>query len=402
MPTPPSRPPAAAVLGCLAFALIGWSGLLVPSLVRSIEHDFGQTDAGLGLFYLLNALMYGTGVLGGTVVTHRLGRRPVLAGGAGLAALGLGLLATAGTWPIFVLAVIPFGIGCGTIDGAGNGLILDLFPSARGRALNFLHFSFSAGALASPAIVGRAVDAGIPWPGVLIGTALVAAPIALFLGRAAMPTGRRAAARPSDAGDSDFGSGDAGVAAGEQGAVSPGRLLFDRPMLVLGIAIACYVGSEVGVSNWLVRFLASAPLDVATSALTLYWGGLTVGRLGSARFGDRFDHVAFAIVASAGTGILILLAVLAPTTALAIACIGLAGVCSGPIFPLIVAIGGDRHPDRSAAIGGYLAGAAVVGGTCYPPVMGVLSVTIGLPAAMAGTGFLALGAAVVLGVGRRG
>lgn len=132
MPTPPSRPPAAAVLGCLAFALIGWSGLLVPSLVRSIEHDFGQTDAGLGLFYLLNALMYGTGVLGGTVVTHRLGRRPVLAGGAGLAALGLGLLATAGTWPIFVLAVIPFGIGCGTIDGAGNGLILDLFPSARG------------------------------------------------------------------------------------------------------------------------------------------------------------------------------------------------------------------------------------------------------------------------------
>jgi fucose permease len=375
------RPSAAAALGCAAFFLLGWAGLLVPSLVRSIEADFGQTDAGLGFFYLVNAAVYGSGVLGGTLLTHRFGRRPILAGGAGLAVIGLAILATAGAWPIFLIGVIPFGIGCGTLDGAGNGLILDLFPAARGRALNLLHFCFSAGALACPAVVGRAVDAGVPWRNLLIGTALLAAPIALLLSRAAMPSGRVTDAQPD--------------------AAPRGRLRLDRIMVVLGIAIACYVAAEVGVSNWLVRFLEAAPLDVATTALTLYWAGLTVGRLASARIGDRFDHTAFATVASCATGILILLAVLAPSIELSIVLFGLAGVSSGPIFPLIVAIGGDRYPDRSAAVGGYLAGAAVVGGISYPPVMGFLSVSVGLPAAMAGTGLLTLVAAAVLVLARR-
>ena len=375
------RMPAAAVIGCLAFLLLGWSGLLVPSLVRSIEHDFGQTDAGMGFFYLLNAILYGTGVLGGTLITHRLGRRPVLAGGVALAAGGLLILTAAGSWPIFVLGVVPFGMGCGTLDGSGNGLILDLFPDARGRALNLLHFCFSAGALACPAVVGRTVDAGVPWRALLIATAVVAVPIAILFARAAMPSGRHA--------------GDPAPTA------RAGRLLLDRVLLVLGIAIACYVASEVGVSNWLVRFLEATPLEVATTALTLYWAGLTIGRLGSARIGDRFDHTAFAALASVATGIFILLAVVAPWSAVSIALFAAAGIASGPIFPLIVAIGGERYPDRSAAVGGYLAGAAVIGRISYPPVMGFLSVTVGLPTAMAGAGALSIVAALVLILGRR-
>lgn len=381
MTTAGVRMPAAAVIGCLAFLLLGWSGLLVPSLVRSIEHDFGQNDAGMGFFYLLNAIAYGTGVLGGTVLTHRLGRRPVLAAGVALAAVGLLILAAAGSWPIFVLGVVPFGMGCGTLDGAGNGLILDLFPDARGRALNLLHFCFSAGALACPAVVGRTVEAGVPWRDLLIATAVVAVPIAILFTRAAMPSGRHEGDRRPSA--------------------RAGRLLLDRVLLVLGIAIAGYVASEVGVSDWLVRFLHTAPLEVATTALTLYWAGLTVGRLASARIGDRFDHATFATLASAATGILIFLAVLAPSTGVSIALFTAAGITSGPIFPLIVAIGGDRYPDRSAAVGGYLAGAAVVGGFSYPPVMGFLSVTVGLPAAMAGAGALSIAAALVLILVRR-
>jgi fucose permease len=332
----------------------------------------------LGLFYFLNAAVYGLGVLGGTLLTQRLGRRPVLAGGVALAIVGLVVLGTAPTWPLFLLAVIPFGAGCGTIDGAANGLILDLFPDARGRALNLLHFCFSVGALASPTVVGQAVEAGVPWRAVLLATALAALPLAVAFARTAMPDGRHGGSPASPGGEPVV------------------RLLFDRILLVLGIAIAFYVASEVGISNWLVRFLEAAPLGLATTALTLYWAGLTVGRLGSARIGDRFDHTTFATIASLATGLLILLAVVAPSIGLSIALFGLAGVCSGPIFPLIVAIGGDRYPDRSAAVGGYLAGAAVVGSISYPPVMGFLSVTVGLPAAMAGTGVLALLAAVVL------
>jgi fucose permease len=377
----PGRVTPAAVLGCLSFFLIGWSGLLAASLIRSIEHDFSQTDAGMGLYFLIGAAAYGTGVVGGTLLTHRFGRRPILAAGVALVMAGLVVLATAGAWPIFLLGALPFGLGSGTIDGAGNGLILDLFPDSRGRSLNLLHFFFSGGALASPFVVGRALEAGVPWQALLLGTAVVAAPIAIAFARAEMPSGR-----------ADMGQ--AGAAPGP-------RLLLDRVLLALAIAIGCYVASEVGVSNWLVRFLAAAPIGLATTALTLYWGGLTVGRLVSARIGDRFDHTAFATIASVVTGIAIVSAVLAPTLEWSIVLFGLAGVASGPIFPLIVAIGGERFPDRSASVGGYMAAAAVVGGISYPPVMGLLSVTIGLPAAMIGSGGLALIAGVTLLFARR-
>jgi fucose permease len=380
----PGRPPAAAIIGCLGFLLLGWSSLLVPSLIRSIEHDFGQTDAGMGLFYLLNAGAYVTGSLGGGIVTERIGRRRVLSVGAVLIALGLVALATVASWPLFLLAAVPFGLGSGAIDGGGNALILDLFAAARGRALNLLHLFFSLGALGSPFVVGQLVEAGVPWQTVILGTGLAAIALAALLAVISMPSGRH-----------NRGVGGAQAAA-------TGRFARDPLLLALAIAIAFYVASEIGVSNWLVRFLSEAPLGIATSALTLFWAGLTLGRLISARLADRFDHARFAAASSIVMAAALVGAVIVPSLPVSVALFALAGFASGPIYPLIVAIGGERFPDRSAAVGGFLSGTAVIGGTFYPPVMGLMSVTVGLPAAMIGTAVIALASGVVLVlIGRR-
>jgi fucose permease len=380
----PARPPAAALFGCLAFLLIGWCGLLVPSLIRSIEHDFGQTDAGIGIFFFLNAVAYATGSLGGGAVTERIGRRRVLATAAVLVSASLAALGTVGTWPLFLLAAVPFGLGCGAIDGGGNALILDMFAGARGRALNLLHLFFSLGALSSPFVVGRLVESGIAWQAVFLGTGLVAIPLAILLLVTGMPSGRHAA---------EAGDGSPAVV---------GRLALHPFLLILALAIALYVASEIGVSNWLVRFLAAAPLATATTALTLFWAGLTLGRLISARFADRFGHARFASTSAVIMAAALVGAVLLPSLPVSVALFTVAGFVSGPIYPLIVAIGGERFPDRSAAVGGVLSGTAVIGGIFYPPVMGFMSVTVGLPAAMIGTALLALACGgVLIVVGRR-
>jgi hypothetical protein len=49
---------AAGFVAWLAYALSGWRGLLVPSLIRSIETDFGQTDAGMGMYFLVFAIVF--------------------------------------------------------------------------------------------------------------------------------------------------------------------------------------------------------------------------------------------------------------------------------------------------------------------------------------------------------
>jgi FHS family glucose/mannose:H+ symporter-like MFS transporter len=385
-----SRPAAAGILGCAAFLLIGWTGLLVPSLIRSIKETFDQSDAGIGLFYLLYASAYAAGSLGGGLATEWLGRRTVLALAASVHGIGLLLLGLGPTWIIFIAASLPTGLGAGGIDGGVNGLFLDLFRSGRGRALNLLHLFFSLGALTAPLAVGFLVEGRVAWQPILIGTALITIPVAVLFGVIEMPGGmhdRRE--RPSEEG------------VGASGA----RTRFAAPIILLGVAISCYVASEVGVSSWLVRFLEPAPLAQATTALSLFWAGLAVGRLVSSQVADRFDHLAFATVSAVGVGFALIGAIFVPSLPISIALFAITGFASGPVFPMIVAIGGERYPDRSAAVSGFLTGAAVVGSVIYPPVMGFLSVTVGLTVAMVGNVILALacaGALVLVGRSRRG
>ena len=374
---------AAGLVASLTLLSIGWTGLLIPSLIRSIETTFGQNDAGLGIVYLVYAIAYASGSFVGGPLTERVGRRPVLGGAAlvtGVGAAGLGL---APSWALFVFAALTLGAGAGCLDGGANGLVLDVYREGRGRAMNLLHMSFALGALAAPLIVGTLVDHGVAWQEIAVATGAVVSLLAIAYVLVPMPSGRRTTvtARPAQP-----------AAAGGRG----GRLLVSGPLLLLGVAIALYVASEVGVSNWLVRFLEPAPITTATLALSLYWAGLAVGRLVSSIISDRFDHLRFTIACALALAVLIGAAVLCPLLPLSIAAFAAAGVASGPIFPMIVAIGGERYPERSAAVGGSLTGMAVIGSIIYPPAIGFLSVTVGLGAAMFGNALLALACVLAL------
>lgn len=377
-----SSPRAAGAIGCVTFALLGWSGLLVPSLIRSIEHDFGQSDAGLGIYYLVYAITYASGSLGGGIVTERLGRRRVLAIAALSHGAGMAVLGIVPDWGIVLAAAIPAGLGAGALDGGGNGLILDLYRGSRGRALNTLHLFFSLGALASPLAIGQLVDAGVAWQSLVVGTAALTVPVAGLFAVAALPHGRHTAVARS-------------------GARTANSIAMSLPLITLEVAIACYVASEVGVSDWLVRFLDSLPLGLATASLSLFWAGLALGRLAAARVADRFDHLQFTTIAITVASLAVVGAVLVPSANVSIVLFALVGFAFGPVFPLIIAIGGERFPERSAAVGGFLTGFAVVGAVVYPPIMGVLSVTVGLAPAMLGTAALGLACAGALLIARR-
>jgi MFS family permease len=121
----------------------------------------------------------------------------------------------------------------------------------------------------------------------------------------------------------------------------------------------------------------------------------------SARIVDRFDHARFAMASAVVMGLALAGAVAAPSLPVSIALFIVAGFASGPIYPLIIAVAGDRFPHRSAAVGGFLSGTAIVGSVVYPPVMGFMSVTVGLAAAMLGAAMLALATGVMLVVASR-
>ena len=176
-----------------------------------------------------------------------------------------------------------------------------------------------------------------------------------------------------------------------------GRRRLPTPLILLAVAIACYVASEVGVSNWLVRFLEPAPLTQATTALALFWGGLALGRLTAARLADRYDHIRFAIASAAATGGRAHRRDPRPVAAGLDRAVRAGRVRDRAGLP-------DDHRHRRRPLPGALVGrsrassaaSAVVGSIVYPPVMGFLSVTVGLTVAMLGTVVLAFACAGAL------
>jgi fucose permease len=378
---------AAGIVTWLAYALLGWRGLLVPSLLRSIEADFGQTDAGMGIYFLVGAGVYaGASFLGGALI-RRLGYRWAFGlGGIALAA-GLLLQGVAGTWAVFVLGVVPIGLGAAAVEVAINALALDLFAGSRGRALNLLHLAYGAAAMCTPVLVAFLVGAGIEWQSLVFATG-VAWLLATAVLVAAAPRPPRAVAPPVD---------------GSPPVALSGRALARLPLalLVMAVAIGCYVASEGSISDWLVRFLAELPIGPASAALTLFWAGIAIGRLVFARIGDRLEPAGTASLMALAGSVLLLVAILVPVSELSLILFGLTGIAFGPVYPLIVAAAGARMPDRSALVASVLTFAAVVGVIAYPPLVGFLSVTIGLQAALVGAVLLVAACGLALAVARR-
>lgn len=386
-PVPDSRQALrAGLVSGVAYVMIGWRALLVPSLIRSVVPEFDQSDAGMGTYFLLTALAYASGSLVGGRLIRARGARTVLPLSALLMAAGLGVQGITGTWTVFLLAGVVVSVGASTADVGINALVLDLFPHARGRALNLLHVGYGAGALVAPLLLAFLVGLGVPWQWLMTGTGAV---VLLTAGAMALTV----PARPVKV----------------RTVLDPEALVADvarsrrlpRFLLVMALSITCYVAAEAGVSDWLVRYLEELPVALASTALTLFWGGIAAGRLVFARVGNRLEPQGTAAVLAVIGSAVLALALLLPVTPASPLLFGLVGLAFGPIFPLIVAAAGARMPGHSATVTGTLIFAAVVGAVVYPPAIGFLSGAIGLQAAMLGTAVLALGSGLAAWAARR-
>ena len=363
-------------LGYAGFTLVGWNALLVPSLVPAIERDFAQPDAGVGVLYFVTAVLFVTGSLAGGFAMERLGRSRALPAAVFGMAAGLALEAIAPSWTVFVAGGALAGFGSGAVEVGMNGLFLDRFSEDRGRALSRLHLCFSIGALAAPLLIAALVEIGVAWRLPFAASSIVVLAIGLGLATSDLHVPHP-------------------VLASRAGRPAGGRHV-PLPLVLLAVAITSYVAAESGVSSWLVRFLDTAPIGIATLALSLFWAGLALGRLVASRVADRFAPLAVATACGLATGVAVLAAVVAPWVAVSIALFAVAGVACGPIYPMIIASAGGLYPARANAVSGVLTAAAVTGSVVYPPAMGFISNGLGLGVGMAGAGLLAVACAGAL------
>ncbi len=377
-PTASDRALRAGIVVGFAYALIGWRGLLVPSMIRSVQPAFGQDDAGMGAYFLVTAVAYGVGVLAGGRFVRARGPRIAVALAMLAMCAGLGFQGVTADWVAFAALGVLVSLGASAADIGINSLVLDLFPDSRGRALNLLHVMYSVGALVAPLALAAVVSAGIDWQVPMLVSGVLAGLLAVAI-LVTVPHGRLPQPRDPREGTSD-------------GADRPDPRRLPLFLVVMALGTGCYVASEAGVSDWLVRYLDDLPVTAASLALTLFWAGIAVGRVVFARIGSRVEPLRAAAILAPVGGVVLLVAFLLPVGGWTPFLFGGVGVAFGPFFPLMVAAAGSRLPGRSATVATTLIFAAVLGAIVYPPAIGFISVAADLQVAMVGTALLAFAA----------
>lgn len=348
--------------GYLAYLLLGWDGVLIPSLVRTIEGTFRISDAALAFYYLLSSVLYAVGAFGSGIAIARLGRAWTLRLAVALVCAAHVGVAVVPAWPAFVTVAITTSAGRAVMDVGTGSVFLDVFGERRGSALNFLHLFFALGALIGPFSIGLLVSHGLNWRALFVWTAVPYALLLLLLLSLAIPGAHRSE--------------------------HSGRLSLSVPLLLLALAIATYTGAEIGVNSWLVRLLHAQPLAVATGALSLFWGGLSAGRLLSRWAATWIRDVTFTALAALLASLCLAGGVLVPALIPSLALFCLAGFFYGPVYPMIMAVAGHLYPDRGASVTSALTVASALGVIVYPPFMGFVAGSVGLRVGMLGAAAL--------------
>ncbi len=157
-------------------------------------------------------------------------------------------------------------------------------------------------------------------------------------------------------------------------------LLKDPFIVSIVIAIFLIVGADVGMNSNIQGFLMKLhgiTIENASYGISIYFTALMISRFSGAILLNFLKPVNFltATIVLAIIGILIFY--LSPTVLIAYIGIFITGLGAGNLFPLVFSIAINKMPTRSNEISGLLI-MAIVGGAVIPPIMGMISSSVGI------------------------
>ena len=158
--------------------------------------------------------------------------------------------------------------------------------------------------------------------------------------------------------------------------------IWDHPHLYLGaIAIFIYVGAEVSIGSFLVKYLADPKiagltLENGAKLVALYWGSMMVGRFIGAGLMQKLSAPNLLVIAGFGAATLVLCSLLG-TGHFAEWTILTVGLFNSIMFPTIFSLGLSNLGALTSK-GSSLMVMAIVGGAILPVLEGKIADSIGI------------------------
>ena len=367
-----------AFLASLAFISLGLPDGLLGVAWPSIRGTFGLGLDAVGALLISTTLGYVASSFSSGHVARLLNVGSLV--GASCALTGLALLgySTTTSWLLLIGFGAALGIGAGAVDA-----VLNTYAATRhGHGmLNWLHACYGIGAASGPLLMTAILARDLPWQRGYLAVAVGQ----LLLAGSFFVTSRWWI--------SPLGSDD-------RHAHAPIASTLRVRSAQLGILVfLLYAGVEASMGLWTYTLLVEARgLAPATAGwiVSLFWGGLTAGRLVAAGVAGRLppDRLLPLCLGLVLTGTLLLW--LEGGVVLSAIAVGLAGLACGPIFPTLIASTPARVGAAHAGnVVGFQVAAAAAGMAALPAFVGALAAATTL-SVIAAT-FVVLAAALCAG-----
>ncbi|HEY8680470.1 MAG TPA: MFS transporter [Candidatus Dormibacteraeota bacterium] len=344
---------ARAALSFSSFLVIGIFDGALGVAWPAMRAELHQPLSALGLLLVYSTFGFLLLNLSLGRVLDLIGLRWTLVVGCFLYAVSLSLLAF-GSWPVVVVGAVLWGLAAGFANGAVN-----VYSTLRmsGGAMQLLHGCWGIGTLIGPLIVTGLLISHLSWRLAFLAVAVLQAALGAWA-LAAPPwpsvSAPRQKGRP--------------------------RLHFSIPLLLGILAFFLYTGAEWSAGQWSFSVLTEGRgYATATAGLlvSLYWTGITVGRLASGAVGSR---LATPVLLLAGIGLSVLASALfwlAPS--LSVVALPLLGLGLAPIFPALMTLTSRRVPEAGVGIAvGMQTASSGLGAAVAPAAVGLLLQRFGL------------------------
>lgn len=335
--------------------VIGLMGPALPFIIEEFSLDYQQ--AGLIFTVLSTSSFFGT-FIGGWVSDYRHRKIFWL---FFLCSLAIGLIIFGLSISFLMMLIVVFFMSLlgSPIGAVGQSIMLQMFPSRRGKYLSLSTMFAAGGSFLAPLVISLVLLAGLSWRTafyLVAAMALVIFTVIIFL---KLP-------QPVGTGHSSF---------------SVFKLFADKRILFSGIMIFLCVGLDMSFSYWLAEYFiksAGAAAEYSGFAVSCYLLGVILGRFINSRKPERFGVWVYPSVGLVLSIISLLLFLNIDLFQLKLVFCMLYGLGIGPAFPSMMANGTSYYPDRSGAATAVLYSMMSLSGAVFPVVIGMIGRDYGI------------------------
>lgn len=339
---------------CAAFVFLGLTtGSLGPTLPSLAD----QTHVGLSaISYVFTARSAGYvlgSVLAGKLFDQKSGN-PLMVAMLFTMSIMMALVPLTPKLWLLLITMLILGAAESGLDVGANTLLGWAHGAEVGPFMNAMHSLFGVGALIAPLLVAQAVSFKLPATHSYFFVALLIVPVSLVFLRLPSPTAR--------------------VLAGEQ-VTSKSQQVF-----LIALFLFLYVGSEVGFAGWIFTYATKLQLSDTSRAAyltSLFWGGLTLGRMVTVPIAARIRAESLLVGSLTGCFISLGLILASPSTfAFVLAGTCCLGVSMAPIFPTALSLTA-RSMNLTGHVTAWFIVASSAGAMVIPLVIGQAFSAIG-------------------------